>query len=91
MYVRQDHAHSKVVGLIINLFFLKKVFCKRNQYVKRRQEDLIKCVEMRAMKSLLDAATDKQDFEMICLASTDLIVRNLTITPPVIKATPLKE
>ena len=91
MYLRQVHAHNKVVGQIINLFFWKKVFCKRNKYLKRRLEGLIKCAEMRTMKFLLDAATDKQDFEMICLTSADLIAQNLTITPPVIKTTLLKE
>ena len=49
------------------------ILCKRNKYVKRKLEDLIKFLEMCAIKSLLDPATDKQDFEMIFLASTDFI------------------
>ena len=36
MYLRQVHAHNKVVGQIINLFFLKKVFCKKKQISQKK-------------------------------------------------------
>ena len=35
MYLRQVHAHNKVVGQIINLFFLKKVFCKKKTNISK--------------------------------------------------------
>ena len=64
MYLKEVHAHN----------ILKNVFSvKEKKYVKRRMEGLVKCVEMRAIKPSLDAATDKQDFETIFLASTNLI------------------
>ena len=36
-------------------------------------EKLIKCVELRAVQSILEAAKDKQNYELISLASTDLV------------------
>lgn len=64
MYLKEVHAYN----------ILKNVFSvKEKKYVKRRMEGLVKCVEMRAIKPSLDAATDKQDFETIFLASTNLI------------------
>ena len=49
------------------------IFCKRNKYVKRRLEKLIQCVELRAVESIREAAKGSDNYDLISLASKDLV------------------
>ena len=50
------------------------IFCKRNKYVKRRMEKLTQCVELRAVESIREAAKGSDNYDLISLASKDLVV-----------------